>query len=1319
MNNENFEEMNFLSDSYLAEVFTNKMKATKTLVNELIPTEWTRKHISNNDVLAMDELRDKESDKLKDIADDYYRKYIDRNLLPAKLPNLIEFFFIMDEVYKSGKKDKACVTKLEKAQNDMRGEVHKFLSDGEVFKIMFTGKLITNILPEFVKNNEDYSDEEKQQKLETLKLFKSFTTSLKSFFISRKNIFSKEAIHSSICYRVVNENTAIFYQNIVSYRNIVDNAPQEIEGIEEESRQQLGEWKLSQIYSYSFYNNVLTQHGIEFYNEICGIVNQHMNLYCQQTKEKSGQYKMRKLYKQILSVSTTSYKVPYVYEDEQEVYDSINKFVARIFDSNFSARIEKMLDKASEYDFDNIYIASKNYENISGFMSGKWNTVNDCIRSYYEENTVGKGEKKEKKVDEKVKKDKYRSLDSLDKVVGLYEKDYKSAREYIYRIREIYSDDKLEKFESDDSIRLIENDAKIECIKNVLDMLLNTNRYLDMFISVDSEPVDVGFYSEIDELKEIMDGIESLYNRVRNYVTKKPYSKDKIKLNFNSPTLADGWSKSKEYADNAIILRRAGKYYLGIFNVKNKPDKKIMEGHTGDVVDGYEKMVYSLLSGANKMLPKVFLSNKGIGTYNPSQYIIDGYDSGRHIKSNKNFDINFCHDLIDYFKASIYANPDWRVFDFKFSDTNSYEDIGDFYQEVEQQGYTISWVNISKEDIDMLDRTGQIYLFQIYNKDFSDSSTGTPNLHTLYFKNLFGEENMKNKVLKLNGGAELFFRKASIEKPFEHKEGSILVNKTYKTEIANKEVRVPVPEDVYMEIYTYLNREDVAKQLEKLTALVVLQSSLNNGEKVQLSKAAQDLLGKVEYSRATKAIVKDKRYTVDKYFIHTSIDINYRIKGINEKQLNQQVLDYIAKQDNMHIIGIDRGERNLVYVSVIDMKGRIVEQKSYNIVNSYNYQKKLVERENARDKARKSWKEVGKIKDLKEGYISLVVHEITDMVIKYNAIIAMEDLNFGFKRGRFKIERQVYQKFENMLISKLNYLVDKKKKVDEPGGVLNGYQLTSIPKDMKKVGKQCGIIFYVPPAYTSKIDPATGFVDVFKFKSNGKEGAAKVTNDRKEFLSKFDSIKYAAKNDDREEMFAFTFNYDNFITHNTVVAKNEWTAYTFGSRIQKVIENGRYTRSEEVMLTERMKKLLDENGIEYRDGHNLVEDIQAFESDSGAAVINGIFHIFRLIVQLRNSKRETEDADYDRLISPVMNENGEFFDSFKYKELDEKSDGTGQKADMPIDADANGAYCIALKCLFEAKKIKLDWNKSDNKNKDLLSVTNADWFNFIQNKRYL
>ena len=64
-------------------------------------------------------------------------------------------------------------------------------------------------------------------------------------------------------------------------------------------------------------------------------------------------------------------------------------------------------------------------------------------------------------------------------------------------------------------------------------------------------------------------------------------------------------------------------------------------------------------------------------------------------------------------------------------------------------------------------------------------------------------------------------------------------------------------------------------------------------------------------------------------------------------------------------------------------------------------------KEKYRNEARKSWKEIGKIKEIKEGYLSQVIHEISKLVLKYNAIIVMEDLNYGFKRGRFKVERQV------------------------------------------------------------------------------------------------------------------------------------------------------------------------------------------------------------------------------------------------------------------------------------------------------------------------
>ena len=1263
--------------------FTGIAQCSKTIRNEIIPVGWTKQLIKNNEILESDEKRDEKSEELKKLMDDYYRTYIDGKLSPVRDLDWSELFEVLDVALKRGAK-KEDRTKLQKVRKNMLEKVYAKL-DVKANKEMLGGKMVTKILPDFIKNNAEYTDEEKEQYFDTIKLFKGFTTSLKKFLKTRENVFSEKDIPTSICYRIVWENADIFYKNIKAFEKIKESATQEIEKLEEECRQQSAEHSASQMFSAEFYNCVLTQTGIEFYNDVCGRINKHMNLYYQQTKEKTGRYLMKKLHKQILSISSTRYEVPHMYENDDEVYDSINSFVKRLKDdSKLKSMIGNLLKKSQLYDYDEIFVDAKRYESVSTTISGSWDTVVRCITRYYDENTVTKKDR-QKKIENKVKNEKYRSLTGIYKVVMSYEsrEKFKSTNEYEYlhELEKIYNDDKLQLIEHYGSKKLIEDDVKIAEIKEMLDMLLKVRHFLDTFIEPEYENIDVDFYNEREEILEILDGIVALYNRVRNYVTQKPYSKDKYKLNFNCSSLGTGWSRNTEHSYKTIILRKNGLYYLGIYNAMNMPDEEIMEGNLGDVGDSYEKMVYGALP-TRKLLNWCVTSDEAVKKYNPPQNIIDGCNNGR--QGGNNFDINFCHELIDYLKACIKTNPKWSELKFNFSDTNKYGSLKDFYDEISEQGYKVSWVNIPKEDIERLNREGQIYLFQIYNKDFSDKSTGTPNLHTMYFKNIFSEENMREEVIMLNGGAELFFRKASIENKIEHKEGTVLVNKTYKEMIGGEEVRVPVPEKEYVEIYTYLN----------------------NGKSTKLSDSAQKLFdsGKIEYREAKKNITKDRRYTEDKFFLHIPITHNYKVTK-NNIRLNEQVLDYISEQKNLHIIGIDRGERNLIYVSVIDMNGRIVKQKSYNIVSGYDYQKKLVEREIARDDARKSWKEVGKITDLKEGYLSQVVHEISQMVLEYNAVIAMEELNYGFKRGRFKVERQVYQKFETMLISKLNYLVDKKKKVDEPGGVLKGYQLTYVPEKVTDVGKQCGIIFYVPPAYTSKIDPTTGFVDLFDFKADKP----------RKFLSRFDSIRYV-KAGEEQDMFAFSFDYDNFAIHNTTPVIKKWIAYTYGSRIKKKpdIKNGKRVYSyEKLELTDEMKKLLNQNEISYCDGHNIVDDIKALDDKEKEALTDGIFNLFRLTVQLRNSMSEAED--YDMIVSPIRNDSGEFFDSSKYK----NDDFGKESVDMPKDADANGAYCIAMKCLFEMKKVQQGWSKSDKKNFDFLTVTNEDWFDFMQNKRYL
>lgn len=263
---------------------------------------------------------------------------------------------------------------------------------------------------------------------------------------------------------------------------------------------------------------------------------------------------------------------------------------------------------------------------------------------------------------------------------------------------------------------------------------------------------------------------------------------------------------------------------------------------------------------------------------------------------------------------------------------------------------------------------GSLYLFQIYNKDFSEYSKGKPNLHTLYFKMLFDELNLADVVYKLNGQAEMFYREASIKD--------------------SEKVVHPASQPV---------------------------NNKNPDNKKKTSTFEYDL-------------IKDKRYTKRQFSLHLPITMNFKANG--DTFINNAVREELKKSVGTHVIGIDRGERNLIYITVVDPDGRIVEQKSLNEIigdNGYkvNYHTLLDSKEADRDKARKDWKTISGIKELKEGYLSQVIHEICKLVVKYDAIIAMEDLNSGFMNSRKKVEKQVYQKFEKMLTDKLNYLVEK------------------------------------------------------------------------------------------------------------------------------------------------------------------------------------------------------------------------------------------------------------------------------------------------------
>lgn len=1244
----NFAQDILIKNNETMKQFTNLYTLSKTLRFELIPIGKTLEYVQQNGLLTQDEQRTDSYKKVKKIIDEYHKAFIERVLCNFKLQDegkknsLEEYFFY----YNLPTNDEQRKKVFPDIQAKLRKQIVDCFTSDASFKRIDKKELIKEDLQSFVK-----TIDEKNLVAE----FHDFTTYFTGFHENRKNMYSDEAKSTAIAYRLIHENLPKFIDNISTFEKVAaTDVKNNFTKLYDQMSEYLNVKEIADIFKLSYYSEVLTQTQIDAYNAVIGGraeeqgkpkiqgLNEYINLYNQKQKDKNARLpKLKPLYKQILSDRNAISWLPEEFNNDNEVLENIEKCYQEINDKVLSGELslKNLLLNLKEYDLSKIYLRNDlSLTNISQQLFGDWNIITKAIEADFVNNNPLKKNEKAEKYEER--KSKYlKSFDSIS--IGYINECLKAAQKE-ERVQEYFAQmeltdketnqkynilDKIDKSYAEvkdllntsypQNKNLSQDKVNIAKIKDLLDALKNLQRFVKPLLGNGGESdKDERFYGEFSAIVEILDSITSIYNKVRNYATRKPYSDEKIKLNFENSTLLDGWDVNKEPDNTSVILRKNGLYYLGIMNKKYnkifKPENIKSDGEC------YEKMDYKLLPGANKMLPKVFFSKSRIDEFAPNKEIQDNYANETH-KKGENFNIDDCHKLIDFFKISINKHEDWKNFNFKFSDTNSYEDLSGFYREVEQQGYKITFRNVSESYINQLVDEGKLYLFQIYNKDFSPFSKGTPNMHTLYWKMLFDEQNLANVVYKLNGKAEVFYRKKSI------------------------------------------GWSDAV---------------------MQKGHHYDKLKEKFDYP-----IIKDRRYTVDKFQFHVPINMNFKAAGIND--INEKVNTFLKESNATHIIGIDRGERHLLYLTLIDLNGNIKKQFSLNeIVNEYNgntyktnYHDLLDVKEKEREKARESWQAIENIKELKEGYLSQVIYKITQLMVQYNAIVVLEDLNFGFMRGRQKVEKSVYQQFEHKLIDKLNYLVDKKADADAEGGLLHAYQLTNKFESFQKLGKQSGFLFYIPAWNTSKMDPTTGFVNLLDTRYENEDKA-------KAFFEKFDSIKYNADKD----WFEIAFDYNKF-TAKAEGTRTKWTLCTYGNRIEtfRNPEKNNQWDNKEIDLTETIKGFFN--------GDYQGELKAKILTQSGKSFWEGLLHLLKLTLQMRNSITGT-DTDY--LISPVMNENGEFYDSRTCADT------------LPKNADANGAYNIARKGLWVIEQIK----KAEDLRKIKLAITNKEWLWFAQKKPY-
>lgn len=1249
------------------EQFTRIYPITKTLRFELKPIGKTLDNIIKNGLLEQDQHRAESYIKLKKIIDKYHKALIDRILNAFKLvyiskgkkDSLQEFY----SIYMCKSKDKEQKDLLESIQGNLRTQIAKAFAKDDRFKRIFTKELIKTDLIDFVDTLEE------RQLVEE---FKVFTTYFTGFHENRKNLYSAESKSTAIAYRLINDNLPRFIDNISVFEKVVGTSVAEhLSKLYADFEKHLLVDDITKMFTLDYFNLTLTQKQIDVYNAIIGGIvlgngikikglNEYINLYNQQQRDKSSRLpKLKFLYKQILSDRNVISWLPDKFESDEKLleaielaYQDLDKQVLNK-EKEGEHSLRELLCRLTDYDLEKIYISNDSQmTDVSQKVFGHWGTISNALLKQLKLEIPKKTNKEtdeayEERLRETLKKQGSISIAQINKSVQALEPENSNTiqayfsslgamntehtqKENIFaQIENTYTAVKdLLNTPYPSEKNLAQDMINVEKIKNLLDTIKTLQFFVKPLLGGGHESEkDEEFYGEFIPLWEELDKIIPLYNMVRNYLTRRPFSAKKIKLNFENSTLMNGWDLNKEQANTTVILRKDGLYYLAVMDKKHNKLFDVKKMPTSG--ECYEKMEYKLLPGAHTMLPKVFFAEKNKDKFAPSKQLKENYENETH-KKGKSFKIKDCRALIDFFKASINKHTDWNKFGFNFSETETYEDLSDFYREVEQQGYKISFRNVSTKYIDSLVEDGKIYLFQIYNKDFSPYSKGTPNLHTLYWKMLFDERNLTDVVYKLNGQAEIFFRKSSI-------------NYERPTHPANQPI--------------------------------------NN--KNELNKKEQSTF---EYD-----LIKNKRYTIDKFQFHVPITMNFKCKGY--ENINQLVNEYIQQNEDLHIIGIDRGERHLLYLTVINLNGQIKEQYSLNeIVNIHgkkeyrtDYHALLSKRETERMKARQSWQTIENIKELKEGYLSQVIHKIAELMVKYNAIVVLEDLGKGFIRSRQKIEISIYRKFEEALNDKLNYLADKKKSPVEEGGILNAYQLTNKFTSFDNLGKQSGFLFYTRAWNTSKIDPVTGFVNLFDTRYETREKA-------KYFFSKFDFIRYNCEKD----FFEFAFDYNNFTT-KAEGTRSRWTLCSYGKRIETFRDEKQNSLwvSNEVNLTIRFKDFFAKHNIDINGDMK-----ESITQQNSADFFKELLYLLQLTLQLRNSETCSEK---DYLQSPVADENGNFYNS-------ETCDYS-----LPKNADANGAYNIARKGLWIVRQIKASEDLS-NLN---LTISNKEWLQFAQNKPYL
>jgi len=1115
------------------------------------------------------------------------------------------------------------------------------------------------------------------------------------------------------------------------------------------------------IFKDTHFGACLSQKEIEEYNKLIGNANFLINLYNQE-RSKEDKFKrltiFNTLYKQIGCGKKKPLFFALTHDNKSEADEMRAKdkeafsveevlllakhagekyFRGRSEDDQLTTVADLIAYLKGKENFEGVYWSKAGLNSISNRYFAEWETLAKCLKDAKVFKKAPKGDEEEIKISEAIELQGFFEVidatenwkqegvffrESITKeieggksnkknqqrrdIIAYSHKPSEALLGLIFLDIEEHAKDFLSNADEITSLASYKSEEEKVLIKGWMDTALSVTQILKYFQIRESKakgaPMDTLLYGALKSLLRAEDAEWfKWYDALRNYLTKKPQDdakENKLKLNFDAPSLLAGWDRDLENQRKSVILRSSQNYYLVVMD-KNSgtlfTEDTLPQYSTGE--ECFEKMYFKQATSVFRQLPKIGFPYKkdkskpmfdgDVNNFDTKPYeercrkfgldreimeIKDAFDlyQGSKKKGDK-FSVEKLKKLISYYKKIIEIN--YRdVFSVETILNKEYAELNDLYNDFESVAYELVFKPVSRKYIDGLVEEGKVYMFKIMSKDFSEKSTGNKNLHSIYFSSLFDDPKRTNQ---LGANAQIFYRKYAI-----------------------KEKKVKAG---------YENKPWIIENKRFTENSLLTKEGNERGEE-----------GK-------------------SFFFHCPLSINAAsgIEGISDGKpnpkaiglINDRVKETFSVDANACFLGIDRGEKHLAYYSLVDKNGKLLEQKTLNMpfvdkdgkpravkvmrkmkdgseveVECWDYNDLLEARAGDRDYARKNWQTIGTIANLKEGYVSQVVRTVADLAIQDNkpTYIVLEDLNTGFKRLRQKIEKSVYQKFEVALAKKLNFLVDKSAQIGEIGSVTRAIQLTPPVNNYGDIEKkkQAGIMLYTRPNYTSQTDPVTGWRKCIYLKKGSEESIKnQITGNTK---------KKDERNSPNFTEIAFDGK-DYFFVYNDQSTGKEWKMYSGenGKSLAR-FHKERNSMRQWVAESQDIASVLNELFANFNKTKSLLEQMKSGvelskPKNSKYTAWESLRFAIDLIQQIRNTGTTKRDDDF--LVSPVRDENGVHFDTRVYWDKEQ----SGEKAEMPTCGDAVGAFNIARKGIIMNEHIKRELS---------LYVADTEWDAWLAGK---